>query len=177
MSKGIVRVYYGEGHGKSTTAFGTAVREMAKGKSVTMISFMREKSEESEELFKRFEPNLKFFRFEKLAESFKELTQEEKDEEAMNLRNGFNYGKKVISTAASDILILDGVLDLVEHGIVLEDVFLEIFSVIPEDMTVIEGIHMIRDGQNETFRHTNFDPVEYLTYRRKVYPVLPFWNR
>lgn len=137
MSKGIVRVYYGEGHGKSTTAFGTAVREMAKGKSVTMISFMREKSEESEELFKRFEPNLKFFRFEKLAGSFKELTQEEKDEEAMNLRNGFNYGKKVISTAASDILILDGVLDLVEHEIVLEDVFLEIFSVIPEDMTVI----------------------------------------
>ena len=46
-------------------------------------------------------------------------------------------------------------------------------TIIPEDMTFIEGIHMIRDGQNETFRHTNFDPVEYLSYRRKVYPVEP----
>ena len=85
MSKGIVRVYYGEGHGKSTAAFGTAVREMAKGKTVTMISFMRKKSEESEELFKRFEPNLKFFRFEKSVEPFEQLTQEEKEEELPEL--------------------------------------------------------------------------------------------
>ena len=137
MSKGIVRVYYGEGHGKSTAAFGTAVREMAKGKTATVISFLREKSEESEELFKRFEPNLKFFRFEKSVESFDELSQEEKDEEVMNLRNGFNYSKKVISTGASDMVILDEVLDLVENGIVSEDSFLEMISLIPEDMTVI----------------------------------------
>ena len=46
-------------------------------------------------------------------------------------------------------------------------------TIISEDKTFLEGIHIIRDGQNETFRHTNFDPVEYLAYRRKVYPVEP----
>lgn len=46
-------------------------------------------------------------------------------------------------------------------------------TIIPEDMTFLEGIHMIRDAQNETFRHTNFDPVEYFAYRAKLYPTEP----
>ena len=32
---------------------------------------------------------------------------------------------------------------------------------------------MIRDGQNEIFRHVNYDPVEYFAYRAKTYPVAP----
>lgn len=46
-------------------------------------------------------------------------------------------------------------------------------TIISEDTTFLEGIHIIRDGQNETFRHTNFDPVEYFAYRRKLYPIEP----
>ena len=65
MSKGIVRIYYGEGHGKSTAALGTAIREVSHGKTATVISFLKEKSADSEELFKKLEPELKFFRFEK----------------------------------------------------------------------------------------------------------------
>lgn len=44
-------------------------------------------------------------------------------------------------------------------------------TIIPEDKTFLEGIHMIRDGQNEIFRHTNFDPVEYFAYRAQKYPI------
>lgn len=46
-------------------------------------------------------------------------------------------------------------------------------TIIPQDKTFLEGIHIIRDGQNEVFRHTNFDPVEYFAYRAKMYPVDP----
>lgn len=46
-------------------------------------------------------------------------------------------------------------------------------TIIPEDKTFLEGIHMIRDGQNEIFRHVNYDPVEYFAYRAKTYPVAP----
>lgn len=46
-------------------------------------------------------------------------------------------------------------------------------TIISEEKTFLEGIHMIRDGQNEIFRHTNFDPVEYFAYRRQLYPVEP----
>lgn len=46
-------------------------------------------------------------------------------------------------------------------------------TIIDENKTFLEGIHIIRDGQNETFRHTNFDPVEYFAHRSKVYPTEP----
>ena len=46
-------------------------------------------------------------------------------------------------------------------------------TIIPEDKTFLEGIRMIRDGQNEIFRHVNYDPVEYFAYRAKTYPVAP----
>ena len=46
-------------------------------------------------------------------------------------------------------------------------------TIISEDMTFLEGIHAIRDGQNAIFRHTNYDPVEYFAHRAKTYPVAP----
>lgn len=42
-------------------------------------------------------------------------------------------------------------------------------TIISEDKTFMEGIYEIRDGQNEIFRHTNYDPVEYFAYRSKYY--------
>ncbi len=149
MSKGIMRIYYGEGHGKSTAAFGTAALEVARGKTATMISFLREKNEESEELYKRLEPELKFFRFEKSAVSFENLSLEEKEEEIMNLRNGFNYGKKVVATGGCDLVILDEVLELVENEIISEEAFLEMVSFIPDGMVVICTGRKLRDSIRE----------------------------
>ena len=135
MSKGIVRIYYGEGHGKSTAALGTAIREASHGKSATVISFLKEKSEDSEELLKKLEPELKFFRFEKSESSFDELTEEEK--EIMNLKMGYNYSKKVITTGGCDLVVLDEVLGLLSQNIISEDEFLELAAAVPEDMVVI----------------------------------------
>ena len=137
MSKGIVRIYYGEGHGKSTAALGTALREASHGKTATVISFLREKSEDSEDIFKRLEPELKFFRFEKSDVSFEELTEEEKQKEVMNLVSGFQYSKKVIATGGCDLVVLDEVLELVSRDIISEEDFLEMVAAIPEDMVVI----------------------------------------
>ena len=137
MSKGIVRVYYGEGYGKSTAALGTAVREAANGKSAMVISFLREKNEDSEGLLKRLEPELKFFRFEKAAGSFDTLSDEEKEQEIMNLKSGYNYSKKVITTGACDLVVLDEVLELMKQNIISEADFLELVAAVPEDMVVI----------------------------------------
>ena len=46
-------------------------------------------------------------------------------------------------------------------------------TIISEDRTFMDGIYAIRDAQNEIFRHTDFDPVEYFAHRSKVYPVQP----
>ncbi|MGN1155499.1 MAG: condensation domain-containing protein, partial [Agathobacter sp.] len=44
-------------------------------------------------------------------------------------------------------------------------------TMISEDTTFLEGVYIIRDGQNEMFRHVNYDPVEYFAHRAKTYPV------
>ena len=137
MSKGIMRVYYGEGHGKSTAALGTAIREASHGKTATVISFLKEKNEDSEELLKKLEPELKFFRFEKSEVSFEELSEEEKQREIMNLVSGFNYSKKVITTGGCDLVVLDEVLELVNRNIISEEDLLELAAAIPEDIVVI----------------------------------------
>ena len=149
MSKGIVRIYYGEGHGKSTAALGTAIREASHGKSATVISFLKEKSEDSEELLKKLEPELKFFRFEKSENSFDELTEDEKEKEIMNLKMGYNYGKKVITTGACDLVVLDEILGLISQNIISEDDFLELAAAVPEDMVVICTGRQVPDSIKE----------------------------
>lgn len=42
-------------------------------------------------------------------------------------------------------------------------------TVISREKTFLEGIYEIRDRQNEVFRYVNFDPTEYLAYRRQCY--------
>ncbi|MBQ6843732.1 MAG: cob(I)yrinic acid a,c-diamide adenosyltransferase [Agathobacter sp.] len=149
MSKGIVRIYYGEGHGKSTAALGTAIREVSHGKTATVISFLKEKNADSEELLKKLEPELKFFRFEKTESSFDELSTSEKEEEIMNLKNGYNYSKKVISTGGCDLVVLDEVLGLLEKQIVTEEEFLNLVAAVPEDMVVICTGRTVADSVRE----------------------------
>ncbi len=149
MSKGIVRVYYGEGHGKSTAALGTAIREVSHGKTATVISFLKEKNEDSEELLKRLEPELKFFRFEKSEASYEDLSEEEKEMEIMNLRSGYNYSKKVITTGGCDLVVLDEFLGLLDQQIISEDEFKEVLTDLPEDMVVICTGRKISDELKE----------------------------
>lgn len=46
-------------------------------------------------------------------------------------------------------------------------------TIISEDKTFIEGIHEIRDRQNEYFRHANYDPVAFFAHQTKVWKKEP----
>ena len=60
-----------------------------------------------------------------------------KEGEIMNLKNGYNYSKKVIATGGCDIIVLDEVLGLVDKKIVSEEEFLNMMAAVSEDMVVI----------------------------------------
>ena len=80
MERGVIQIYYGEGRGKSTVALGNALRMADAGKNVIIVQFLKAKQEEQGELLPRLEPEIKFFRFAKLAERFAELSEDEKNE-------------------------------------------------------------------------------------------------
>ncbi|MDU3721970.1 MAG: condensation domain-containing protein [Clostridium celatum] len=46
-------------------------------------------------------------------------------------------------------------------------------TIVKRDMTFMEGLEEIRKEQNKLFRHSNYDPVKCLEYRRMFYNNLP----
>ena len=105
--------------GKTSAALGKGVRAASEGKSVVVIQFLKEKKTENvEEFFKRLEPEIRLFRFEKFPEEYESLTEREREEENLNIKNGLNFARKVLQTEECDVLILDEILGLTDRGIV-----------------------------------------------------------
>lgn len=118
MAKGLVYIYAGDGRGKSPAALGRAMQAALEGRSVVIIQFLKGKGVGNSDFLKRMEPEVKLFRFEKSDENYEKLSEEKKQEEIVNIKNGMNFAKKVLATGECDLLILDEVLGLVEKGIV-----------------------------------------------------------
>lgn len=129
MDSGFTHVFCGKGDGKSSAALGKGLLGASNGKKVIIIRFFKTKNENEMQFFSRLEPEIKFFRFEKSKAGFESLSEEQKEEEKINIKNGLNFAKKVLTTGESDILILDEVLDLIDEGILSED---ELTSVLKE---------------------------------------------
>lgn len=97
MEKGLIQVYSGEGHGKSAAALGRAIQVASAGEDVVLINFL--KGYQNEAFLKRMEPEVKIFRFEKSEEEYAHLSDEHKQEEIRNIKNGLNFAKKVLQLA------------------------------------------------------------------------------
>lgn len=138
MEKGKVIVIHGYGKGKTTSAIGKGIKYLGDGKTVSMIQFLKGKREEGIfDVLQKLEPEMKVFRFEKHLVKFADLSDEDKEEELGNIRNGLNFAQKVLSTGSCDMLILDEVLGLVDRGIISEDELIAIINKKPEDMDLI----------------------------------------
>lgn len=151
MEKGNIVVYYGNGQGKSAAALGNAIRLASQGKTTTIIQFL--KSETNADYLSKLEPEIKLFRFERSKEDFKHLSEEQKQEEVLNIQNGLNYAKKVLGTGESDLVILDEILGVLDEGIVSEQDILCALegrsistSVILTGLNITRGIIEIADN-------------------------------
>lgn len=121
MKKGKLQVYFGTGKGKTTAAIGQAVKEASRGKSVFIVQFLKGRQPEEISFIQRLEPEIKLFRFQRREAAFLDLTLQEQKEEIMNMKSGLCFARKVLSTGECDVLILDEVLGLIEHGIATMD--------------------------------------------------------
>lgn len=137
MKQGLVYIYSGDGHGKSPAALGRAVMTASSGKSVVIIQFLKGKGLADSELLGRLEPEIKIFSFAKMDKGFDELSREEKEDEIINIKNGMQFAKKVLVTGGCDLLILDEVLGLINHGIMTVDALGQLLALRDENMDVI----------------------------------------
>lgn len=145
IEKGQIDIYAGEGRGKTSAAIGRAVKAAADGRTVVVIQFLKGKGIGDSEFLRRMEPELKIFHFEKSEENFDELPEDKKQEEIMNLRNGFNFARKVLATGECELLILDEVLGLLENAIITTEEFKGILENRGDTHIILTGIKLPED--------------------------------
>lgn len=118
MKEGLVKIYYGEGKGKSALALGQAMICAGRGQDVFVVQFLKGKVMGNLDYLRRLEPEMKLFRFEKEGRYYQELSKEAQEEENKNIINGLNFVRKVLSIGECDIIVLDEILGLVNLGII-----------------------------------------------------------
>ena len=137
MKQGQIYIYSGDGHGKSPAALGKAVMTAASGDSVVIIQFLKGRGLSDSGFLSRLEPEIKIFRFEKSDANFDELSEEKKQEEIINIKNGLNFARKVLTTGECDLLILDEVLGLIDNGIISVEDLKAILQLRDEETDII----------------------------------------
>ena len=142
VEKGLVKIYCGEGKGKSTSSLGRALVCASEGKEVFMIQFLKGRLTGRLDYFGRLEPEVKVFRFEKMDRYYEDLSESEQEEENLNILNGVNFAKKVLTIGECDVLVLDEILGLVDLGI------LDVYDVIHLIHTKPEEMELILTGRN-----------------------------
>ncbi len=119
--KGLTQIYCAPGKGKTSVAIGQAIRAVGHGKRAIVIQFLKGRATSRLDYLNAMEPEVRLFRFEKKDKYYEDLTEEEKKEENLNIRNGLNFARKVLLTEECDMLILDEILGALEFGIVSEE--------------------------------------------------------
>lgn len=133
--KGLTQIYCGPGKGKTSVAIGQAIRAVGHGKRAIVIQFLKGRATSRLDYLNAMEPEVRLFRFEKKDKYYEDLTEEEKQEENLNIRNGLNFARKVLLTEECDMLILDEILGALEFGIISEE--------------EIEGLIKAKDDETE----------------------------
>lgn len=137
MEKGIIAVYCGMGKGKSAVAIGQAIQAVGQGKSVIVIQFLKGKDTAELGFLDRLEPEIKLFRFEKFERYYEDLSEEEKQEEIQNIKNGLNFARKVLATEGCDLLILDEILGVVNQNIITVEELKTILDARHKEMDIL----------------------------------------
>lgn len=123
LEKGYVKIYCGDGKGKSTASLGRALVCASEGKNVFVVQFLKGRLTGELDFFNQLEPELKIFRFEKEEGYYENLSEQEKKEENQNIINGLNFVRKVLTIGECDVLVLDEILGLVDLEIIsVEDI-------------------------------------------------------
>ena len=102
-----------------------------------MIQFLKGKREEELEFLRRLEPEMRMFSFARSEKNFSELSGEEQQEEKMNIRNGFNFARKVLVTGECNLLILDEFLGLLDNHMISQQDLDALMNAKSEDTRII----------------------------------------
>ena len=118
MEESKITIFAGEGRGKSSAALGCAIIAASEGRRAVVIQFLKKRKMADSAFYKRLEPEIKIFRFEKSEVEYDQRSDENKQADAGNIRNGLSFARKVLSTGQCDLLVLDEILGVLNNQII-----------------------------------------------------------
>lgn len=153
LERGLVQVYTGDGKGKSTAAFGLAVRAAGQGLNVRIIQFLKTGDYYGE--IKTFEKisNISIESFGRKGFIFRDGVQ---TEDVQLVNKALNIAEGIIKENSCDLLILDEINIAVQHQLVSEQQLLKLIEDKPAHMelvltgrnalpSVIEKAHLVTE--------------------------------
>ena len=133
LKKGLVHVYTGNGKGKTTAAFGLALRAIGKGLKVYCIQFMKGSKDYGEVIMAERIPNLTLRQFGR--DEF--VDRKNPAEIDIQLaRDGLEHAREVMK-GNYDVLILDEINCAIEWNLIKVDEVIELIESRPDGMEII----------------------------------------
>lgn len=154
LKKGLVQVYTGNGKGKTTTAWGQALRASGQGLKVVIIQFFKGKGSGETKIAKKL--NLNVYSFCPVHPFFGGKREKLKRE----CREGLAFAKEMIQSKKYDMIILD------EINIAMRDRLIEVNEVldlIKKKPTEVELILTGRGAQKKIM-----DAADLVTEMREI---------
>ena len=156
---GLVQIYYGDGKGKTTAAFGLAFRCAGWGRRVVIAQFLKSSPCGELTAAERF-PTLTVLRSKGIHKFTFQMNDEEKAVVAENCRTLLRQAAELARAEAARLLVLDEVISACNHGAVPEEALLEFLQNKPENLEVV------LTGQNPS--EALLAQADYVTEMKKV---------
>lgn len=142
MQNGLIHVYTGEGKGKSTAAFGIAIRAAGAGKKVFIVQFLKSAPTSELKSIEKLKPEIEIFRFEKPRDFVWNLSSEQKEELKGEVRQAFLFATDSMKNGTCDVLIMDETMGAISNG------FIEVNELVEALSQKASQVEVIMTGRN-----------------------------
>ncbi len=165
---GYIQVYTGDGKGKTTASLGLAMRALGRCWKVLIIMFTKGGNDYGElnsfrELSPEISNNLKIVQagLDRIV-----YRKNQNEEDAKEIKKGWELAKKVIQNHECQLLILDEINIAIDLGILDEDEVINVLKNKPDEMEIV------LTGRNA---HPKIIEIAHLV--SKIEPVKHYWDK
>ena len=131
--KGFIQVYTGNGKGKTTAAFGLALRAAGAGLKVYFAQFIKGMKYSELESIKKFDDLIMLKQYGR--DCFIKKNPEQQDIDLA--QKGFNAVKEIVLSGKYDIVILDEITIAIFYSLINEDDLLKLMQNKPEHVELV----------------------------------------
>jgi len=135
LEKGLIQVYTGNAKGKSTAAFGLAVRASGHGFKVVIVQFMKTGRYYGEiSSLKRLSPEIEIYSYGREGFIHREGV---KPEDIVLAREALKHGEKAMLHPETDLVILDEINNALYFGLISVQEVMDLISKKPEHVELV----------------------------------------